>query len=161
MDEGGGSDIELIITPPPPGHMLLSICQWLERVPKAEIEEMAGSATGGTSIRLYLKRAVPLIQMLSSLEEVESITEAPAEEEEGRGPRFIKRRRDTRGQTPGPLQRYNLVLNPTPAPGEPLAEGEEEALLAAVEPAAEGAEDENEEEALQVAVDQASEESET
>ena len=68
VDEGGGSDIELLITPPPPGHMLLSLCQWLERVPKAEIEEMAGSATGGTSIRLYLKRAVPLVQMLSSLE---------------------------------------------------------------------------------------------
>ena len=29
-DDGSGSDVELIIDPPPPGHMLLSLTQWLE-----------------------------------------------------------------------------------------------------------------------------------
>ena len=130
-EAAGGADIELLLTPPPEGHMLLSLCQWLERTAKAEIEEVAGSATGGTSVRIYLKRPVPLADMLTSLEEVESVTPEDAPSEEGGGPRFVKRRRDTRGQTPGPLRRYRVVLNPTPAPGQPLLEGEEEALLEA------------------------------
>jgi len=107
-----GSDIELIITPPPEGHLLLSLCRWLEREANAEIEEMKGSAAGPTSLRIFTKHDVPLVEMLGALDEVGSIDVEPDAGEETNTPRFIKRRRDTRGQAPGPLQRYRLVLKP-------------------------------------------------
>ena len=113
MDAGAsGADIELILNPPPDPTRLLQICEWLEQTAKAEIEETTGSAEGGMSVRIFLKRPVPLFDMLASLPEVEEVTSVPQEEEEeeSKGPRLLKRCKDTRGRTPSPLQRWQVRL---------------------------------------------------
>ena len=111
-----GEDVELVFTPPPDPTRLLQICQWLEQTAKAEIEETTGSAEGDLSVRVFLKRPVPLADMLRNLAEVEEVSEIPPEErEEGKGPRLLKRRKDTRGRTPAPLQRLRVRLRPVSA----------------------------------------------
>ena len=115
--ESAGADIELIFTPPPDPTRLLQLCQWLEQIAKAEIEEMAGSSEGGTSVRILLKRPIALAEMLLELPEVEEVTERPVQDEESKGPRFIKKRKDTRGRTPAALQRWRVVLR-SPSPLE-------------------------------------------
>ena len=123
-----GEDVELIFTPPPDPIRLLQICQWLEQTAKAEIEETTGSAEGDLSVRVFLKKPVPLVDMLRSLAEVEEVSEMPQEErEEGKGPRLLKRRKDTRGRTPAPLQRLQVRLRPISASQEPAAASLEEA----------------------------------
>ena len=72
-----------------------------------------GSATGATSLRIYLKKQLPLGDMLAALDGVESISNVDTVEETAYRPRLFKKRlRDPRGLTPGPLQRYRLVLKP-------------------------------------------------
>ena len=121
--ETAGADIELIFTPPPDPTRLLQLCQWLEQIAKAEIEEMAGSSEGGTSVRILLKRPIALAEMLLELPEVEGVAEQPVQDEESKGSRFIKKRKDTRGRTPAPLQRWRVVLRPLfPAEAEEPAQ---------------------------------------
>ena len=131
--ETAGADIELIFTPPPDPTRLLQLCQWLEQIAKAEIEEMAGSSEGGTSVRILLKRPIALAEMLLELPEVEEVTERPVQDEESKGPRFIKKRKDTRGRTPAALQRWRVVLR-SPSPLETEEPAQETGQTASAKP---------------------------
>ena len=60
--------------------------------------------------------------MLRRLPEVEEVQEVAANDADAKGPRFLKETKDTRGRTPGPMQRWLVLLRPLPPP-EAATEG--------------------------------------
>ena len=101
--------------PPIDAGVLLRLCGWLRSTAKAEIEESIGSWDGGTALKLFIRRPVPLLDMLGELPDVASIWEESLEgQREGR--RFLKRRKSEQHSEKGPAKRLRLVLQAEQAP---------------------------------------------
>ncbi len=82
---------------------------------KAEIEEATGSWDGATTLKLLIRRPVPLLDMLGELPDVASIWEESLEgQPESR--RFLKRRKSEQHSERGPAKRLRLVLQAEEAP---------------------------------------------
>ena len=109
------SDVELVVEPPIDAGVLLRLCKWLRSTAKAEIEESTGSWDGGTTLKILIRRPVPLLDMLEGLPDVASVWEEPLEgQPESR--RFLKRKRSEQHSERGPTKRLRLVLQEGQAP---------------------------------------------
>ena len=71
------SDVELVISPPLEPSMLMKLHRWLKEIPGVELRETKVSRQEDTVLRVMLTKPIPLIQMLSQLPEVVSVTEEP------------------------------------------------------------------------------------
>ena len=109
------SDIELVVEPPVEADVLLKFCQWLGKMAKAEIEETVGSWEGGTSIRILLRRPLPLLEMLAHAPDVIKVWEERFDRQ-GNGHRFLKMRKRDSQPVAGTSKRLRLILrgNATP-----------------------------------------------
>ena len=69
------SDVELVISPPMEPGIVLKLHKWLQEFAFADIEEIVGSLTGDTVLRMTIRQPVPLLQMLGELPDVTEVSE--------------------------------------------------------------------------------------
>ena len=77
------SDVDMVISPPVDTATVLKLYQWLQGVAFADVNEVVGSWTGDTVVKVTLRRPIPLIRMLSELPEVIEVSEEPYAEAVG------------------------------------------------------------------------------
>ena len=106
------TDVELVIAPPVEADTLLRFCQWLKGLAKAEIQETVGSWQEGTSLRILLKRPLPLLKMLAGSPDVAKAWEESLEERQ-EGHRFWVRRNKAPNSPGEPTKRLQVVLKST------------------------------------------------
>jgi hypothetical protein len=82
-DEEVMSDVDMVISPPVDTATVLKLYQWLQGVALADVNEVVGSWTGDTVVKLTLRRPIPLIRMLAELPEVTEVNEEPYAEAVG------------------------------------------------------------------------------
>ena len=75
------SMIELAIAPPMEADTLLRFCEWLTKTTRAEIQETSGSWQEGTSLKVLLRRPLPLLEMLANSPDVIQVWEEPSEKQ--------------------------------------------------------------------------------
>ena len=76
-------DVRLKIPPPVSVHGLMTLHRQLKENPDVQVREVTGSAEEGASVDLHLPERVPLLQLLSSLQGVERVSEARHRDSEG------------------------------------------------------------------------------
>ncbi|MBI4199636.1 MAG: response regulator transcription factor [Chloroflexi bacterium] len=108
-------DVELVVMPPFEAPAVVGLHHWLRGVAQAEVEESAGSWQGGISLRLLLRRPLPLLRMLASAPGVAEANE-DVERAQDYGPRLLKRRRDVQPSLEPPRRVMLRLVSP---PGQP------------------------------------------
>ena len=76
-DEQITADVDMVISPPVDTATVLKLYQWLQGVAYADVNEVVGSWTGDTVVKVTLRRPVPLVRMLAELPEVAAVDEEP------------------------------------------------------------------------------------
>ena len=69
------SNVELVISPPLEPVIILKLHKWLQDDAFADIEEIVGSLTRDTVLRMTIHQPVPLVQMLAELPYVTEVSE--------------------------------------------------------------------------------------
>ncbi len=95
-------DAELLITPSPGPVTLLRLCQWLKEFVKAEVEGLDDTQKAYTSLRISVRKRIPLVEMLADLPGVAEVRVEPSPRREGSGE---------------PTRRLRLTLKPPEIPG--------------------------------------------
>lgn len=70
-------EVELVISPPVEPTMVVRLHQWLQEVANADINQVFGSWTEDTVVRVTLRQPVPLLRLLKGLPDVAEVTEEP------------------------------------------------------------------------------------
>ncbi len=110
-----GSDVELVIDPPVEANALLKLCQWLRGTAKADIQGTVGTWEGGTTMKIVLRRPLPLLEMLMSSPDVTKVWEEPFPgNSTGQG--FFGRRKRERDFVDGPAKRLRLTIQSASTP---------------------------------------------
>ena len=109
-DEEVMSDVEMVISPPVDTATVLKLYQWLQGVAFADVNEVVGSWTGDTVVKVTLRRPIPLLRMLSELPEVLEVSEEPYPEAVGASAQQEILSELARGRTPP--TRIRLALKP-------------------------------------------------
>jgi DNA-binding NarL/FixJ family response regulator len=109
-DEEVMSDVDMVISPPVDTATVLKLYQWLQGVAFADVNEVVGSWTGDTVVKVTLRRPIPLIRMLSELPEVMEVSEEPYAEVVGAPSQQAIMAELARGRTPP--TRIRLALRP-------------------------------------------------
>lgn len=104
------SDVDMVISPPVDTATVLKLYQWLQGVAFADVNEVVGSWTGDTVVKVTLRRPIPLIRMLSELPEVMEVREEPYAEAVGAPSQQTIMAELARGRTPP--TRIRLALKP-------------------------------------------------
>lgn len=79
-DSGLGREVEIVIAPPLEPRTVLRLQSWLQESAKATITGINPSLISDTVVHLTVGHLVPLIQMLTDLDDVEQATEEQAAE---------------------------------------------------------------------------------
>ena len=104
------SDVDMVISAPVDTASVLKLYQWLQGVASADVNEVVGSWTGDTVVKVTLRRPIPLLRMLAELPEVLEVSEEPYSEAVDTPSRQAFLEELSRGRTPP--TRIRVALRP-------------------------------------------------